>query len=255
MKFKLKLLAAAAALAVAGQAAAAIPLNNTATGTGLLFYAFDDATKTSYVQELGFTYSSFLPSTANAQTSHTFAVSANSAWSDYLASVGSDTSNTFWGVIAGISASAAQSTNGFMSTVRVGDSTVGQTVGNARGGVATPLRNVVLGINSATAGAGAPNGYFSDSAAGDNIANNFQHNGGGRYVFNVTNAIGTSSEFQWLNSTGSQPVYTSYSPFTFSFNGEELIYSAVPEPGTYAMMLAGLALVGGVAARRRKAAK
>lgn len=254
MKLQFKsILAAVALVAVAGSAsAAAMPLNNAASGSALLFYAFDDATSTSYVQDLGLTFTSFLPASLAASTPSVTAISSNTGWSDYLASVGGDTSNTYWGVIAGLSANAGNSGNGLMSTIRNGDSAVGQSAANAKGAVATPLRNALLGINAATTTAST--GYFSDSAAGDNIANNFRHNGAGKLIFNVDNLIGATSAFQYGNSNAAFAT-TTYTG-TYSFDGANLSYvAAVPEPSSYAMMLGGLMLVGGVAARRRKSSK
>jgi hypothetical protein len=262
MKFQLKTLVAAVALvAAAGQAAAvAMPLNNTATGTSLLFYAFDDATKTSYVQDLGQTFSSFLPTATAAGANFSAGVSSNTGWNEYLASVGNDTANTYWGVIGGISANAASTQNGFMSTIRAGESSDGQTAAKAKSTVSGPLKNVLVGINGVTSTAST--GFFSASAAGDNIANNFQHNGFGNLVFNTDNLIGTSSAFQYGNSNAAFAV-TTYANAdgnsAFSFDGANVSYAvavaAVPEPETYAMMLAGLMLVGGIAARRRNSAK
>ncbi len=252
MKLQFKsILAAVALVAVAGSAsAAAMPLNNAASGSALLFYAFDDVTKTSYVQDLGLTFTSFLPASVAASTGSVTAISSNTGWSDYLTSVGGDTSNTYWGVIAGLSANAGNSGNGFMSTIRNGDSAVGQSAANAKGAVATPLRNVLLGVNSATTTAST--GYFSASAAGDNIANNFQHNGAGKLVFNTDNLIGATSAFQYGNSNAAFATTTYAASYTF--DGSNLVL-AVPEPSSYAMMLGGLMLVGGVAARRRKSSK
>lgn len=259
MKLQLKTLVAAVALiAAAGQAAAAMPLPATATGSSLLFYAFDDATKTSYVQDLGQTFMSFLPTTAVAKTPSITGISSNTGWNDYLASVGGDTSNTYWGVVAGLTANAGNSGNGLMSTIRIGDSADGQSAANAKGAVTGPLKLALIGINSVianTSAAPATTGYFSASAAGDNIANNFGafHTGAGKLVFRTDNLIGDSSAFLYGNSNAAFAVTTYDQKFTF--DGSNLILQAVPEPSSYAMMLGGLMLVGGIAARRRKSSK
>jgi len=250
MKLQLKTILATVALVAAGTASAAMPLNNTATGSSLLFYAFDDVTKSSYVQDLGLTYSSFLPTATAAGVNASYAVGSNTGWGDYLVSVGNNTSNTYWGVIAGLSANAGNSGNGLLSTIRNGDSAVGQSAANAKGAVSGPLRNVLLGINGATST--ATTGYFSDSGAGDNIANNWQHNGFGKLIFNTDNVIGATSAFQYGNSNAAFAT-TAYDG-TFNFDGSNLNYAvaAVPEPSSYAMMVGGLMLVGGIAARRRR---
>lgn len=261
MKLQLKTIVAAVALAVvAGHASAAIPLNNTATGTGVLFYAYDDSANTSYVQDLGLTFSSFLPSSAAASTPGTtnWSVGSNTSWSDYLASVSGDTSNTYWGVIAGSSTYAVGSsilgTHGVLSTIRVGEDISGQTSANAKSAVGTYLRNPILAINGLTPD--ATSGFFSASGSADNLAMNWKHNGGGK-MFNVDNVIGQSSEFQYGNSMAafSSTTYGNVAGVsTFSFDGGTLSYTvpAVPEPSSYAMMVGGLMLVGGIAARRRR---
>lgn len=254
MKLQLKTLVAAIALiAVAGHAAAAaapITLPATATGSDLLFYAFDDATKSSYVQDLGQTFSSFLPAAGNNNAINVN-ISSSAAWASYLTSVNNNTSNTYWGVISGLKANALNSGNGIETTLRVGNSIAGQTAANAKGAVATPMNGVMLGINGATTTPAA--GYFSVSGGSDNIANNWGHNGAGKLVFNTDNAIGAISTFQYLN-LGTSVVNTTFAQ-SVSFDGTSLVIAAVPEPSTYAMLLAGLMLVGGIASRRRNSAK
>ncbi|MGZ3239102.1 MAG: PEP-CTERM sorting domain-containing protein [Burkholderiaceae bacterium] len=266
MKLHLKSIIAAAALAVvAGQASAAIPLNNVGTGSGLIFYAFDDGTtgqtKESFVMDLGQTFSSFLPTAAAAGGTFNTAISTSAAWANFVAAEGNDLSNVTWGVVAGLSANASNSGNGLETTLRVGDSTAGQSAANVKGAVGTPLRNAILGINTATSNAAA--GYFTNSGGSDNIANNFgsTHNGAGKLVFRTDNSIGTVSTFEYLNAN-SNAADTTYANAngnsTFSFDGNNLTYTiaaAVPEPSSYAMLLAGLMLVGGIAARRRNSAK
>lgn len=262
MKLQLKTIAAAVALAVvAGSAAAAVPVTSTATGSELLFYAFDDATKTSYVQDLGQTYSSFLPTSAAAGANFSASISSNTAWASYIASVAGDFSNTYWGVVAGKSISP----KGLLTTVRAGDSGITtSSSGTVQGGVTTSLNGLMNGLNTATSSLAS--GYFTANGgtAADNIVNNYGsgHNIAGKLGpdFHTDNLIGTSSTFEYLNLGGSVAtnVYANaYGNSTFSFDGTTLAYTvaAVPEPSSYAMMLGGLMLVGGIAARRRKSGK
>jgi len=76
-------------------------------------------------------------------------------------------------------------------------------------------------------------------------------------------APGVTSRFTWATTASSPPGPTIFSigatyaagansliPASFTFDGSNLVY-AVPEPGTYALMLAGLAGVGYLVRRRR----
>lgn len=256
---KLKLIAAAVAIAAAGHASAAVTGVSTGSGSSLLFYAFDDATKTSYIQDLGTTFNSFLPGAVTTDQSWNIAASAD--WAAYLTSVSGNTANTTWGVIAGIKANAATAANGILSTVRVGDSAAGQSAAFAKGAVGTPLNNVIIGVNGATTTPAS--GYFSASAAGDNIANNWGHNGAGKLVFRTDNFIGDTATFQYaqLNTPVTYSTYLKtdgITPASFTFNGTSLNYNVavavapVPEPSSYAMLMAGMLVVAGVAAARRR---
>lgn len=73
--------------------------------------------------------------------------------------------------------------------------------------------------------------------------------------FNARNEIGASSELIYLTSSGDvsdAPSQFTVLANTASFDGNTVtITAAVPEPGTYAMLLAGLAAVGFVARRRK----
>jgi hypothetical protein len=76
---------------------------------------------------------------------------------------------------------------------------------------------------------------------------------------------GESSTFQWQQQLVANPIVNQFgnpstvdslsaAPITFTFDiaTNQLVLAPVPEPGTYAMLLAGLAAVGFMA-RRRKA--
>jgi len=109
----------------------------------------------------------------------------------------------------------------------------------------------VRGASVATAG----DGYLGQNFAQGPVGN-----------FGITDsdfllAPGVTSRFTW-GSTGSNPptifsIGATYAanadsliPATFTFDGSNLVY-AVPEPSTYALMLAGLAGVGYLVRRRR----
>ncbi len=57
-----------------------------------------------------------------------------------------------------------------------------------------------------------------------------------------------------LTSTATSGFPLTITGWSYENTGAAITVAAIPEPGTYALMAAGLALVGGIAARRRKAA-
>ncbi|MDR7305608.1 FxDxF family PEP-CTERM protein [Rhodoferax saidenbachensis] len=72
-------------------------------------------------------------------------------------------------------------------------------------------------------------------------------------------ASGTAFRFASVTFTGTQPVLLSVagtkSGSAISNYTGSVTVTAVPEPETYAMLLAGLGLMGGIARRRKQAAK
>ncbi len=78
----------------------------------------------------------------------------------------------------------------------------------------------------------------------------------GQFAYNDGNAVGTASKFYRFSATdlfdSSLPVTVQTFAGQWNFDGANVSYTtvAVPEPGTYALLLAGLAAVGFVARRR-----
>ena len=235
----------------------------------MLFYVFDDVAKKSFTLDLGQTYASFKPGTSAAASNFSFSMSNYATpWNAYVASIGGDFSHTTWGVVAGNSVAANAGGKGFLTTVRDGADTSAQTSTAAQSGVAGPLKLWIDAVNvkNTNAGTSLSNGYFSDAVGVDqsNITTGFGafHTGAGKFSFILDNKIGTDSEFRTLNMVGlgsaatiTQAAYANVNGNSkFSFDGSSLKYTvavaAIPEPSSYAMMLAGLMLVAGVARRR-----
>jgi hypothetical protein len=268
MKFNLRLLAAALALAAAGTASAQIAVPASSTGTDLFFYAFDSSTGTSFVEDLGTSFSNFLPTSAAAGTSFQDDIAASAAWTTYVNTTEADsitlglaggsgyavgTQNTVWAVVAGIAPGGTNaSTYGLSATMTSGSSAAAQSEGATRSAITGSLSQFAIGLGGLTNS--ATSGYFDANATSDNAEVSLGSTLNGQLKVADTNAIGTSSTFNYFNGnvTGSH-LPTTYAN-TFTFDGTNLTYgtvAAVPEPSSTMMFLAGLLMVAGLVVRRR----
>ena len=252
---KLKMIAAALAFAAAGNANALIV--DGSTGNGELFMTVLDAVgQKSYTLDLNLTMNDFLSGVA-ANASYNYAADAN------MTSFLSTAAGPLVWAIGALDTAGATATNTyrFITTASVIDSTNTLTnlklkdlqgsnklLGDANADIGDATSLIVNDISRLA--------YADSSAWGDNW--------GGTANFIATGAIGDSMDLYLLRQS-SGAFAARFSPSIYealNFNGNayqatldmsgNLQVAAVPEPETYALMLAGLGLVGFMA-RRRKA--
>jgi PEP-CTERM motif len=264
---KLKLIAAAALLAATGAANAAI--DNGATGNGELFFtAWDGAS--SYTYDLNTTIDAFQSSIAAVGAGTYVNATLDALFTTYLSTA--NLSNLVWNIVAADSLGARRIIDTYSSlpsNVVAADQT--------RNAI-TATQSFVGAVNNGIAAQGNGNSaVFAINTPG--YANNatglrFGSNNGGSAVFSINNS-GTTANNSYDTGLGmvligagaSGVAATTFTPISDegfavrayfdSVTGTVAISgftTPVPEPETYAMLLAGLGLMGAIARRRRNQA-
>ncbi len=287
MSYKIRALALAAAALASGASHAA--LDNVTTGNGsLMFVAIDNDANIQVVIDLGLNVNQFVtgtsftsglsaPVTWNFSTNTTSLSTTGNDWSAaYEAFKAGQTDNNFqWAVIGGDNVSGGTSPDptrnrsvyatGNITLDQMLAATTAAPVSNALGNMQNFTASVIASggtltsANNGSATQTASNGvgYLADPAG-------MGANAGGWLTWNYLLSNGETSSFQRVWQRVANPEFEQFgSPtttdnlsaapigFTFDIATNTLILAPVPEPGTYAMLLAGLAAVGFMARRRR----
>jgi hypothetical protein len=253
---KLKMIAAALVLATSGSAHALIV--DGSTGNGELFMTVLDAVgQKSYTLDLNLTMNDFLSGVA-ANASYNYAADAN--MTSFLSTAAGP---LVWAIGAmdafGANASDYHRYISTASTINLASTVTNDKLKllGARGAELLGDTNADIGGNASLIVIDPSRLAYADSAS-------WGSNWGGAANFTATGAIGDSMNLYLARqSSGAFAARNSPSIYqALSFNGNayqatldmsgNLQVAAVPEPETYALMLAGLGLVGFMA-RRRKA--
>jgi len=248
MKLSLKAFVAALALTAAGGAFAQTGVASP-TGTDMYFYAYDNSTASAFIIDLGSNYSNFDPSTSTSAIN----IAANSYYNTFASAV---TDNSIeWGVFA----AANPSVNHNSIDMTSGSSTLTPVKASTIGSDVVEINTLMSGISANISQTAITGGAFTSGQVAQNPQSAIGNLNATLPANTIANAIGAQVSFINYSTNGASSL-TKVTPTAFAgtwtFDGTNLDYSvgsvsAVPEPSSYLMMLAGLLMIAALVVRRR----
>ena len=290
LRFSTLALALAAAFAATGaHAAMSFPNNTTQGNSSVVFIAMDVNDSIALTIDLGLQMSAFTNSTDltsglagpitwdfSANTTTAPGVTGTNGWSTaYELFKATQSGGDFrWAVVAGdqITGTTITGTNAIpgRGLLATGNATEAQMLAASTSG---PTGNALGNLLNWM----AANQNFGTHLSVDNGANTntpgdgfawtndlMKDNFNGNLTWSYLLLNGEASTFQWQQQLVANPIVNQFgnpgsvdslsaAPITFTFDiaTNQLVLAPVPEPGTYAMLLAGLGVLGFMARRRK----
>jgi hypothetical protein len=257
MSFKFKAAFAAASLALVSASASAAnwaPSTTPGTGGDLFVIVYDTLNKDAYVKDLGLTFSEFAAAGNTAGFSLNYDLGADTNYQSFATAAGSDSLSYY---IAGASTAVNGAGQMMFSGLHAPTGTFSGANGTA---MASAINNWMTKPAVAAAMAAGSGSFFTTPADAFDPLNTNQFNQFWINGLSSSNssaaAVNTALNFYQANRVGNGPMPVSQFAGTWDLTSQGgqvgLTYAvaAVPEPGTWALMAAGLLFVAGMARRR-----